>query len=503
MQSSAILTELTVFTGNFPLQAVQAARKMHGELAPHFLEALLPGPRAILQFEDDYFLYQYALFLLAEYREPLALPVFIDFFGEPGPAVMELMDDFVPEYLSSVLASVADGRLEEVGKLVEGTQCNEFVRSAALEACTFMLAAGQITREQCLDYFRRLADGLLERKPHHIWSALAAACVNIRAGEMIPLMGDAYRDGLIELDYLSHKEFRDYIQRPLPRGTMVEILHRPSPLIENTVEEMSGWHCFHVPANRRPNPMVTVPDRWRESPAKVASGPKVGRNAPCPCGSGKKFKKCCREKGVPEPGGSLKEHLDNAYRLLHHAPAEAAVSFAMVWDLLGPLMNSAMTSLEDLQPLIPPATFIEDLVYDRIDLLSNLAGEAEGYAEGYADKGCEFCRFLLEQFTAECDNFQQNVGSHLGEFHFLAGRPNEGEKALLRVIQEHPDHAAGYVRLAGSLGDTPYSWNDGRPLGDVRAIDLLEQAVARPVVDGEDFDLEMVLEDMKQLLRPR
>ena len=26
----------------------------------------------------------------------------------------------------------------------------------------------------------------------------------------------------------------------------------------------------------------------------VRSGPKVGRNDPCPCGSGKKYKKCCR-----------------------------------------------------------------------------------------------------------------------------------------------------------------------------------------------------------------
>ena len=24
-----------------------------------------------------------------------------------------------------------------------------------------------------------------------------------------------------------------------------------------------------------------------------ASGPKIGRNEPCPCGSGRKFKKCC------------------------------------------------------------------------------------------------------------------------------------------------------------------------------------------------------------------
>lgn len=31
----------------------------------------------------------------------------------------------------------------------------------------------------------------------------------------------------------------------------------------------------------------------REGPAPVIAAPKVGRNDPCPCGSGKKFKKCC------------------------------------------------------------------------------------------------------------------------------------------------------------------------------------------------------------------
>ncbi|HUT75007.1 MAG TPA: SEC-C metal-binding domain-containing protein [Armatimonadota bacterium] len=27
--------------------------------------------------------------------------------------------------------------------------------------------------------------------------------------------------------------------------------------------------------------------------AERSSGPKVGRNDPCPCGSGRKYKKCC------------------------------------------------------------------------------------------------------------------------------------------------------------------------------------------------------------------
>jgi uncharacterized protein len=31
----------------------------------------------------------------------------------------------------------------------------------------------------------------------------------------------------------------------------------------------------------------------------VRGGPKIGRNDPCPCGSGKKFKKCCGAEGAP------------------------------------------------------------------------------------------------------------------------------------------------------------------------------------------------------------
>jgi preprotein translocase subunit SecA len=33
------------------------------------------------------------------------------------------------------------------------------------------------------------------------------------------------------------------------------------------------------------------------SEVRAADGQKVGRNDPCPCGSGKKYKKCCLLKG--------------------------------------------------------------------------------------------------------------------------------------------------------------------------------------------------------------
>ena len=52
-----------------------------------------------------------------------------------------------------------------------------------------------------------------------------------------------------------------------------------------------GEHC-----HRETSRFSRLDGRWYyldgvETP--VQAGPKVGRNDPCPCGSGKKFKKCC------------------------------------------------------------------------------------------------------------------------------------------------------------------------------------------------------------------
>jgi hypothetical protein len=51
-------------------------------------------------------------------------------------------------------------------------------------------------------------------------------------------------------------------------------------------------------------PLGQLPALMRAASANAPAGParaaKVGRNAPCPCGSGKKYKKCC---GSPRPTG--------------------------------------------------------------------------------------------------------------------------------------------------------------------------------------------------------
>jgi uncharacterized protein YecA (UPF0149 family) len=49
---------------------------------------------------------------------------------------------------------------------------------------------------------------------------------------------------------------------------------------------LPGWDDILTDQQRR-----EIRDQWRQD--KQAVSEKIGRNSPCPCGSGKKYKKCC------------------------------------------------------------------------------------------------------------------------------------------------------------------------------------------------------------------
>jgi hypothetical protein len=53
-----------------------------------------------------------------------------------------------------------------------------------------------------------------------------------------------------------------------------------------------------IPLGDDDNPIPLIELEYVHSKPRGRSEPKVGRNDPCPCGSGKKYKKCCMGKNV-------------------------------------------------------------------------------------------------------------------------------------------------------------------------------------------------------------
>ncbi|MFK0571949.1 SEC-C metal-binding domain-containing protein [Endozoicomonas sp.] len=64
-------------------------------------------------------------------------------------------------------------------------------------------------------------------------------------------------------------------------------------LINDTVAELQHWSTFEPEPEQRPEPKPRSQERFLHTGTLIRETPKTGRNDPCPCGSGKKFKKCC------------------------------------------------------------------------------------------------------------------------------------------------------------------------------------------------------------------
>jgi transposase-like protein len=73
-----------------------------------------------------------------------------------------------------------------------------------------------------------------------------------------------------------------------------EIVHSnaQSPAAERTATSATSVG----PSPAGPNPEIVHSNAQSTPPQTVRSVPKIGRNEPCPCGSGLKFKRCCLGK---------------------------------------------------------------------------------------------------------------------------------------------------------------------------------------------------------------
>ena len=80
----------------------------------------------------------------------------------------------------------------------------------------------------------------------------------------------------------------------MDEDTVVNLDYDPERLYKNMVEAKADW-LYNLPEW---DDFFTEEERktfYKEQKAShtIVKGPKIGRNDPCPCGSGKKYKFCC------------------------------------------------------------------------------------------------------------------------------------------------------------------------------------------------------------------
>jgi preprotein translocase subunit SecA len=118
---------------------------------------------------------------------------------------------------------------------------------------------------------------------------------------MLSLVDTKWREHLYEMDYLQEGiGLRAYGQR----DPLVEYQREAFTMFEemkDAIQEEFVRYIYRVELVRQDEPARPRPQRVTlsggeegqpASPAQASAGDKIARNAPCPCGSGKKYKKC-------------------------------------------------------------------------------------------------------------------------------------------------------------------------------------------------------------------
>lgn len=262
----------------------------------------------------------------------------------------EVFGDDVGSQLGRMLASVCDGDITPLKALAEDHSAGLWCRYAALHAMAVRVIEGECDGDEVLGYIGSLCEQEADFLRHAevdedgelgefmTWAINVTA--ELGPAPLLEKIRCWFDEGLIDPSGTGLAWFEKKAVLPVADCIAEAAKDENKRYIRDALDEMAGWSCYEAPKPR--------PARKNESPAwplhaskngvsVVRDLPKTGRNDPCPCGSGKKFKKCCdKEVSAPATPDSQDDGIARALTWLssRHAKAvKTAINAAINIDL--------------------------------------------------------------------------------------------------------------------------------------------------------------------------
>ena len=302
------LAELTyIRRGHSPRHALLSAIAWREDLTPYLLDEAALAPvdvqaryDSITDSRSEYYLHTLAFFLLGHFRDPRGYHLLLDYFSSDSELAEELSGDLLGGYLPALLVSCYDGsNRRKLRLIIETTDFHPLFRSSCLKAYHGLALTGSCERAEVVALTRSLLlramapDATCET--FNTWLALAAA--ELQEPALQPEINALFDRGLVhignEVVGVVDKDdiARTYARRP--QSIRAEIL--AESFFERMVDKICRWYWFQKPDPVR-DPAERAIDAFDHDLPFVRAEPKVGRNDACPCGSGKKYKKCCMDR---------------------------------------------------------------------------------------------------------------------------------------------------------------------------------------------------------------
>ena len=341
-----------------PVEAIEAARANRTAVVPVFIELVERFVADTSEPEDDAALFL-VFHLLGEWREKSAYRSLAALMRLPQDRLEPVFGLDVDQTSHRVMAAVFGGDPAPLYEIIHDPAADECVRSRMCEALAMVTLRGELPREEATRFLQACFSEL-PRRSCMVWDGWQNAIAMLGLVELAPLVKQAYERGLMD-SASTFEDFERDLQRVMNGGSLEGWYGKHDfELFGDTVEELpSGVYAdpdedvggdiredFEVDSGESIEEDFAdefeddfeddfeEEDAWEARPGRVParapSGPavnpykNVGRNDPCPCGSGRKFKKCCLGKAdapppVSAPPGRLSDLVSALKEGLHKA----------------------------------------------------------------------------------------------------------------------------------------------------------------------------------------
>ena len=213
-----------------------------------------------------------------------------------GPEREFIFGDIIGQTMPQIVVSVFDGSPAPIFELLADPTLDGYVRWTTFDALTYLTLDGLVAPSETEAFLVRFDDERLAEPGDSAWAGWEDAIAKLALRSLAPRVQAGYQDGRIGEGFSSWDEFLAELDRPKPspedaRREAGHHLHD----IDEVLESLASLTAMSDDAALDDEPgNDKVPPRAFEIPAPAHNPLRhVGRNDPCPCGSGKKAKRCC------------------------------------------------------------------------------------------------------------------------------------------------------------------------------------------------------------------
>jgi len=243
----------------------------------------------------------HALYLLKELQSSESLTVLLDVLHKDDRFLDYWFSDFITEGMWEIIMVLGKDNPGKLLEFMKDPSVYTYVRSEVSVAMAETAIHEPERRGEVIRWYKDLLNFWLsdeaetQREETELKGLVVCNLIDIRATELIPEISHLYEEKLAWPGVAGPLE---YVLKDIQRPLDIRKKRKIRTIFEKYHEIITTWASYTGEIDDD-EPDDSMPDdylRYPQSLKPLKPTVKAGRNDPCPCGSGRKYKKCCMNK---------------------------------------------------------------------------------------------------------------------------------------------------------------------------------------------------------------